>query len=111
MSTAAASSPQTEVLAAPRTRLAPLWNVVLLDDDDHTYQYVIEMLHRLFGYDPQRAYRLACEVDEQGRVVLATLLFEQAEFKQQQIHSYGRDWRLAHSKGSMTAVLEPVPRA
>ena len=29
-------------------RLTPLFNVVLLDDDDHTYDYVIEMLGRLF---------------------------------------------------------------
>ena len=28
--------------------LTPLFHVVLLDDDDHTYDYVIEMLQKLF---------------------------------------------------------------
>jgi ATP-dependent Clp protease adaptor protein ClpS len=107
----AAGLAEPEIVAAPHLRHAPLWHVVLLDDDDHTYQYVIEMLHRLFGYDPRRAYELAREVDIEGRVVLATLVFEQAEFKQQQIHSYGRDWRLERSAGSMGAVLEPAPAA
>ncbi len=28
---------------------APLYNVVLLNDDDHTAEYVIEMLEKLFA--------------------------------------------------------------
>ncbi len=65
------------------------------------------MLRRLFGYSADRAYALACEVDTMGRVVVATMVFEQAEFKQQQILGFGRDWRLANSVGSMSASLEP----
>ncbi len=90
------------------TRPAPLWHVVLRDDDDHTYEYVIEMLGKLFGHGRETAYRMACEVDTTGRVTVATLVLEQAEFKQQQIHAYGADWRLPRSRGSMTAVLEPA---
>lgn len=94
--------------AAPKPRTAPLWHVVLLDDDDHTYAYVIEMLGTIFGYGHQKAYQMACEVDTTGRVIVATLVFEQAEFKQQQIHAYGADPRIPHCRGSMRAVLEPA---
>ncbi len=94
--------------AQPQTGRAPLWHVILLDDDDHTYEYVIEMLGRLFGYDRQRAYAMAREVDTTGRVIVATTVFEQAEFKQQQIHAYGPDPRIPRCRGSMTAVLEPA---
>jgi ATP-dependent Clp protease adaptor protein ClpS len=87
---------------------APLWNVVLLNDDDHTYEYVIEMLGKLFAYSTQKAYAMACEVDNTGRVIVATLVFEQAEFKQQQIHAYGSDRRIPRCRGSMRAVLEPA---
>lgn len=87
---------------------APLWNVVLLDDDDHTYTYVVEMLQRLFGHGVEQAYRLAREVDCEGRVVVLTAPFERAEFKRDQILAYGRDWRLDRSAGSMSAVLEPA---
>jgi len=41
-------------------------NVILLDDDDHTYEYVIEMLCKLFGHSQEIAYRMACEVDATG---------------------------------------------
>ncbi len=92
----------------PETRpdLAPRWHVVLCDDDDHTYEYVIEMLGKLFGHGRQTAYRMAREVDTTGRVIVATLVLEQAEFKQQQIHAYGADRRLPRCRGSMTAILE-----
>ena len=32
-----------------RSQPLPPWNVVLLDDNDHTYEYVVEMLLKLFG--------------------------------------------------------------
>ncbi len=95
--------------AAPQTRLAPRWHVVLLDDDDHTYDYVIEMLGKVFGHAAEKALGMAKEVDSTGRVIVHTAVFEQAEFKQQQIHAYGADWRLDRSAGSMSAVLEPAP--
>lgn len=98
-----------EVQAAqPAPRTAPLWHVVLLDDDDHTYAYVIEMLSTLFRHSLETAYRMACEVDTAGRVIVATLVFEQAEYKQQQVHAYGPDPRIEHCRGSMRCVLEPA---
>lgn len=99
----------TEVLTAtPKPRTAPLWHVVLLDDDDHTYLYVIEMLCHIFGHSAETAYRMAREVDTTGRVIVATLVYEQAEFKQQQIHAYGADPRIERCRGAMRAVLEPA---
>jgi len=99
----------TAVLPArPKPRTAPLWHVVLLDDDDHTYEYVIEMLGRIFGHDPRKALQMASEVDTTGRVIVYTGVFEHAEFKQQQIHAYGPDWRIPRCSGSMTAVLQSV---
>jgi ATP-dependent Clp protease adaptor protein ClpS len=94
--------------APPQTRRAPLWHVVLLDDDDHTYAYVIEMLSRIFGYAEEKSYQLACEVDLTGRVIVATEVFERAEFRQQQIHAFGADWRIEKCRGAMRAVLEPA---
>jgi ATP-dependent Clp protease adaptor protein ClpS len=95
-------------VAAPKPRTAPLWHVILLDDDDHTYEYVIEMLCKLFGHSQEIAYRMACEVDATGRVIVDTTMLERAEFKQQQIHGYGADWRIERCKGAMRAVLEPA---
>ena len=101
-----AVSPETE--AAGRDQLVPLYRVVLLDDNDHTYDYVIEMLQRIFIFTLDQAYRHAEEVDRCGRTVLITCELPEAEFGKSQIHAYGRDWRLERSQGPMSAVVEPA---
>jgi ATP-dependent Clp protease adaptor protein ClpS len=88
--------------------LMPPFNVILLNDDDHTYEYVIEMLKVLFAYSDEKGYQLAREVDSQGRVILLTTHRELAELKRDQIHAYGADQRVATCKGSMSAVVEPA---
>ncbi len=87
----------------------PPYNVILLDDDDHSYEYVIIMLNRLFGHKLEDAFRMACEVDHSGRVIVDTTTMERAELKRDQIHSFGRDQRIARCKGCMSAVIEPCP--
>ncbi len=91
-----------------RDQLVPLYRVVLLDDNDHTYDSVIEMLQKIFIFTLDQAYRHAEEVDRCGRTVLITCELAEAEFARDQIHAYGPDWRLARSKGSMSAVVEPA---
>lgn len=92
-----------------RPKQQPAYHVVLLDDDDHTYEYVIGMLRKLFGCAPERAFELASEVDQTGRVIVDTTTLERAELKRDQITSFGRDWRIDRCSGSMTAVIEPAP--
>jgi ATP-dependent Clp protease adaptor protein ClpS len=99
-------APGTEVIE--ERRRVPLYRVVLLDDDDHTYDYVIEMLQKIFIFSLDQAYRHAEEVDRAGRTVLITCELPEAEFARDQIHSYGPDWRLPQSMGSMSAVIEPA---
>ena len=99
-------SPDTEVVE--RDQMVPLYRVVLLDDNDHTYDYVIEMLQRIFVFTLDQAYHHAEEVDRCGRTVLITCELPQAEFARDQIHSYGPDWRLPRSLGPMSAVIEPA---
>jgi ATP-dependent Clp protease adaptor protein ClpS len=98
----------TENKTDQETALEPLWNVVLLDDDDHTYDYVVEMLCRLFFKTLEEAYRHAVEVDSTGRTIVLTCERGAAEFARDQIHGFGRDWRMPKCKGSMTAVIEPA---
>ncbi len=89
-------------------RLTPLFNVVLLDDDDHTYDYVIEMLGKIFLMPPEVAFQHAVEVDAAGRTIVMTCELEQAEFGRDQIHGYGADPRMPRSQGSMSAIVEPA---
>jgi ATP-dependent Clp protease adaptor protein ClpS len=105
--TAAPAKPQAK--PSHKTDRLPPYNVVLLDDDHHTYAYVIEMLGKVFGYDEPKAFKMAEEVDAKGRVILMTTHKEKAELKRDQVLAYGADFRMASSQGSMTATVEPAP--
>ncbi len=93
---------------APEDELTPLFHVVLLNDDDHTYDYVIEMLTSIFFLSVEAAFQHAVEVDTTGRTIVITCEKEQAEFGRDQIQGYGADPRMERSKGSMSAVVEPA---
>ncbi len=84
----------------------PPYHVVLWNDDDHSYEYVISMLMKLFGYPLEKGFQMAKEVDTQGRVIVLTTAKEHAELKRDQIHSYGKDALIADCKGSMKASIE-----
>ncbi len=86
----------------------PPYNVVLLDDDDHSYEYVILMLKKVFGHSINKAYEMAVEVDTAGRVVVLTTHLEEAELKRDQIQGFGPDPLIPRCKGSMSAAVEPA---
>jgi ATP-dependent Clp protease adaptor protein ClpS len=86
----------------------PPYNVILLNDDDHSYEYVIGMLRQLFGYPPEKGFLMAHTVDTQGRVIVCTTSKERAELKRDQIHAFGPDPLIPRCKGSMSAEIEPA---
>lgn len=92
-----------------RPKHQPPYHVVLFDDDDHTYDYVIEMLMKLFGHPLPTAFHMAQEVDTMGRVIVDTTTLERAELKRDQIHAYGPDRHIPRCRGSMFSVIEAAP--
>ncbi|MEO0530627.1 MAG: ATP-dependent Clp protease adaptor ClpS [Planctomycetota bacterium] len=86
----------------------PRYNVILWDDDDHTYEYVIRMLKDLFGHPEEKGFKLADKVNAEGRVVVLTTTKEHAELKREQVHAYGKDEASEGCAGSMTASIEPA---
>lgn len=93
--------------APSKPKQQPRYHVVLWDDPDHTFDYVIMMAQQLFGATLERAMQLAKEVDTSGRAVCLTTTKEHAELKRDQIHAFGKDPLLARCSGSMTASIEP----
>lgn len=92
-----------------KTEGLPPYNVILLDDDEHSFEYVIYMLEKIFGHPPEKGYKMAMEVHTTGRVVVATTNLEHAELKRDQIHAFGPDPLIPRCKGSMSATVEPAP--
>ncbi len=92
-----------------KTRRQPPYNVVLLDDDYHTFEYVIAMLQQLFGYPREKGFQMALEVHNTGRCIVLTTTMEHAELKRDQIHAFGVDPLSSKvCEGSMSAVIEPA---
>jgi ATP-dependent Clp protease adaptor protein ClpS len=87
---------------------APLYHVILHDDDMHTYNYVIAMLIQLFGKQPEQAFQHAVEVDKTGVTIVDTTSLERAELKRDQIKAFGRDPLIEKSTGGMFASIEPA---
>lgn len=104
----------TTTTPLPRTRerqevkRQPPYHVILHDDDDHSFEYVILMLKELFGHPEETGFQMAETVHKTGKVVVCTTSKERAELKQDQIHAYGPDPRIDRCKGSMTATIEPA---
>jgi ATP-dependent Clp protease adaptor protein ClpS len=110
---AAVAEPVEETVQRQKERKAekpkqqPRYHVILWNDDDHTYDYVIKLAQELFGHPFEKGYEIAHQVDKQGRAILLTTTKEHAELKRDQIHAYGKDRYIKNCKGSMSATIEP----
>jgi ATP-dependent Clp protease adaptor protein ClpS len=69
----------------------PKFHVLIWNDDEHTFQYVVELLKSLFGYPEERGWQLARQVDSTGRAIVYTSSLERAEVKRDQILAFGPD--------------------
>jgi len=98
-----------EPKSRPKNKKQPRYNVILWDDDDHSYDYVISMMRRLFGHTVDRGFVIARQVDASGKAICLTTTREHAELKRDQIHAFGMDRHIPRCEGSMRATIEPVP--
>ena len=103
-----ATTPEKKTKEKHETKRQPPYNVILHNDDDHSFEYVILMLKELFGYPEEKGFQMAEEVHTKGRVVVCTTSLERAELKRDQIHAYGPDSRIDRCQGSMSASIEPA---
>jgi ATP-dependent Clp protease adaptor protein ClpS len=101
-------TPHTRPAGEPSSRLEPRYHLILLDDNDHSYEYVIELLGSVLGYGVEKAYTLACVVDHEGRAIIETADHARVTTHQQLIHAHGADPRIPRCQGSMSAVVEPA---
>lgn len=105
------SKPSTVIESKPvveaHVKRQPMYHVILHNDDDHSYNYVISMLMKLFGKTEQQAFKHAEQVNNAGLSIVETTTMERAELKRDQIHAFGRDPHIPKCQGSMSATIEP----
>jgi ATP-dependent Clp protease adaptor protein ClpS len=100
---------EPEVTTDHQTRQLPPYNVVILNDEEHTFPYVIELLIKLFRHPLPKAEELTLRIHTSGRAIVYTTHKELAELKRDQVIAYGPDPRMKTSKGPLRCYVEPAP--
>lgn len=84
--------------------------VVVLNDDVHTYRYVMEVLQRVVGCDEQMAFFFAHLIHNEGRAIIWTGPADQAERKRDEIVAAGPDNYLSPpTTVPLNVLVEPLP--
>ena len=98
----------TDIDNRTKDKLSKLYHVIILNDEEHTFEYVIEMLQAIFKMPYATAFAHTVEADSTGSSIVLTTNLEEAEQKRDQVHAYGPDWRMPNSRGSVAALIEPA---
>ena len=99
---------------APQTtskpKLLPPWGVILHNDNINSFEYVVRVLRKVFGYGIIKSFRLTLEAHRVGRSLVWTGHRELAELKADQIISCGPDPSMAHKRPQVLRVsTEQLP--
>jgi len=88
-------NPETggEVLEKTRTKTKPpqLYQVVLLNDDYTTMEFVVHILETVFTKPSPEAYRIMMHVHLNGRGLCGAFTYEIAETKVTTVHDLARE--------------------
>ena len=95
------SRPKSKATASTSSQQLPPYNVIVLNDEVHTFEYVIEVLTKLFAHPLATAEALTWKIHNSGRAVVYTTHKEKAELKRDQVLAYGPDPRMSTSKGPL----------
>lgn len=105
-----AESPPRQKPAANKPKKLPPYAVVVLNDDLHTFEYVIETFMKVFGYPAEKCFLLATGIHVQGRAIVWSGPKEVAELKRDQIRSAGPDFYASKKvEFPLGVVIEPLP--
>jgi ATP-dependent Clp protease adaptor protein ClpS len=92
-----------------QTQRQPPYNVVILNDEEHTFEYVIDLLTKIFRHSLVTAQELTWRIHTTGRAIVYTTHKEKAELKRDQVLAWGPDPRMSISKGPLGCYIEPAP--
>lgn len=100
------TKPAEDVAEKTKTRRQPPFHVILYNDEEHTFDYVIELLIKLFNHARPTAEALTLQIHLKGRAIVLTTHRELAELKREQVLAYGPDPRMSSSKGPIGCTIE-----
>jgi len=95
---------------ASKPKPLPPHAVIVLNDDEHSFDYVIHTFQKVFGYSTEKAYLLALTIHTEGRANVWSGSKEVAELKRDQVRSAGPDiYASKRVDWPLGVVVEPLP--
>jgi ATP-dependent Clp protease adaptor protein ClpS len=94
--------PETIESTDKKSQRAPLWKVILHNDNKTTMDFVVWVLMAFFGHDIDKARKLMLQVHETGQGVAGVYPREVAEHKKDQTESKART-----EKFPLVVTIEP----
>lgn len=105
----AGSAPVAAPEVETRTKLLPPYHVLIENDDDHSQQFVVQVLRKVFGFDESQAIQLMHHAEEAGEAVVWTGSKEVAEFKLDQLRTFHeKHWKDDRDLGPVRGRIEPA---
>lgn len=83
--------PRRQIKEKGNSKLLPPHAVILHNDDFNTFDFVIEVIIKVFHYPVEKAVTHTLEAHQSGRSIVWSGSKEVAELKAEQIHSCGAD--------------------
>ncbi len=83
--------PKRKPVSENRRKPQPPYAVIVQNDEDHSFGYVIEVLQRVCGMGLEDALRHTVDIHNTGEDVVWTGMLEVAELKRDQIRGFGPD--------------------
>jgi len=84
-------------------KISPHWHVMLLNDDYHTFPFVIMILVKIFKKKIEEAVELTYQIHEKGQAIATTCSKERALLYQEQVTSVKEG-----DKGAIRCIIEPA---
>jgi ATP-dependent Clp protease adaptor protein ClpS len=101
---------RSEHTAGAKPKKQPPYAVVVFNDDQHSFQYVIETFAKVFGYPLEKSYSLALQIHTEGKGIVWSGPREVAELKRDQIRSVGPDFHAEKKvEFPLGVTIEPLP--
>jgi ATP-dependent Clp protease adaptor protein ClpS len=102
--------PKTIPREEEKVRRQPPYNVILLNDDHHSMEFVVEVLCKSLGVSVEKAFQYMIHAHTAGEAVVWTAPKEVAELKAEQIQTF-HEVRESDGQqlGPLGVRVEPAP--
>ncbi len=88
----------------------PPYAVIVHNDEEHTFPYVIDVLMKVCHHPREKAVLLTKQVHTSGKAIVWSGALEHAELKRDQIHGFGPDFYATNTvRFPLAVTIEPLP--